>query len=289
MTSEYRMNFASSLLLILALLLAAAPPAVNAQPLHPLITGVRSDGEGGAESKGFAKTLRLTTDVDLVNERVCRIGATYFFSLAQAAKVTLKATPLNSASVPTGTPQVLIDAKDYDIGEHPFSLDPAQFLPRQDGYLLELKAVATADPTQIESVESKLLVTYDLKDALPVGQVLVKGVNVKSGRLVLPAQSIQVSGRGPQLAFKPVYSSGGNGKIGPLGANWSNNFEAGIAITPCGDVIVSTGDAGSMRFLPGPNNTLIPGKGYHGTLIANSIDKSFDFFSKDGTQRNSGS
>src|SRR5207237_3400968 len=95
---------------------------------------------------------------------------------------------------------------------------------------------------------------------------------------------IGVPGRGPQLAFKPTYSSGGSGVVGPLGVNWTHNLDASLQVTRCGDVLLSTGDAGSVRFLPTSDNKLVPAKGYHGTLIANNTDRSFDFYSKDGTQ-----
>ena len=45
-------------------------------------------------------------------------------------------------------------------------------------------------------------------------------------------------------------SSGGSGRVGQLGANWSHNLDSNINITRCGDVIVTSGDAGSMRFIP---------------------------------------
>ncbi len=278
---------------------------VNLPFRQPLITAVRFDSGPGGEStgqpsadagggsgsgpsssniaSGIGDKFRLTTDVDLTNGRMCRIGATYVFTLAQAATITLTAQPVGDDGQPAGTEEKLIDNRDYEKGDNNYQLDPAKFLPRKNGYLLTLKAVSKADTSISQTSISEMLVIFNTHDALPVGQVLVKGVNVKSGRLVLPGQSIQANGRGPALAFRPTYSSAGNGRLGSLGANWSHNYEAGLSITQCGDVIVSAGDSGTIRFHPGPNGTLVPTKGYHGTLIANTTDQSFDFYSKDGT------
>ncbi|WP_171092235.1 RHS repeat-associated core domain-containing protein [Usitatibacter rugosus] len=249
-----------------------------------IITEVRAEGGQGGEPVS-TKKLKLLMDVDIVNERACRIGATYFFKISRQSRITLKASPRASAGgPPTGTPLKLIDDVVYAEGEHSITLQPEQFLPREFGYQLLLTATSVSDPSLVEENEGHLELVFKMNDALPVGQVLVKGVNVKSGRLVQPGQSLQVQGRGPALAFRPTYSSGGAGSIGALGANWSHNYEASLAITPCGEVVVSTGDAGSMRFFPGPNNTFVPGKGYHGTLVANPTDQTFDFYSKDGTR-----
>ena len=227
--------------------------------------------------------LRLSTDIDIVNERICQMGSQYQFALNEAARVTLKAYARDDSTGDPGNSAVTLIDDDYAQGEHSMTLTPGDLLPRKNGYLLELTAVSQRDSSLQEQNLGSAAVMLDMHDSLPVGQVVVQGVNLKSGRLLVPGQSLGVPGRGPQLAFKPSYSTGGAGVIGNLGTNWTHNFEAGLSITPCGDVLVSTGDTGSIRFLPGPNNTLIPAKGYHATLIANNTDHSFDLYSKNGT------
>src|SRR5256885_10791633 len=40
-----------------------------------------------------------------------------------------------------------------------------------------------------------------------------------------------VAARGPQLALRPSYSSGGSGSVGVLGVNWGHNFDASLSTT----------------------------------------------------------
>jgi RHS repeat-associated protein len=246
----------------------------NPAPLTP-------KGAIGATAPG---TITIRNDVDVPNGRACQIAADYLFTIARAATVTLTATPLSDSDdqQTVGTPQKLIDSAAMDKGEHSQLLTPDMFLPRQNGYQLEL--TATADDGTQETIDTRLIVTSTTHDALPVGQVLVKGVNVKSGRLVVPGQSMHFPGRGPELAFRPTYSSGGGRQIGELGVSWSHNYESSLSVTPCGEVVLSAGDGGSMRFLRNSTGGFTPSKGYHGTLVANDADKSFDFYSKDGTR-----
>src|SRR5256885_8781109 len=71
-----------------------------------------------------------------------------------------------------------------------------------------------------------------------------------------------VAARGPQLALRPSYSSGGSGSVGVLGVNWGHNFDASLSTTACGDILVNAGDGGFIRFLPQGNGSLTPAKGY---------------------------
>src|SRR5256885_12570796 len=65
-----------------------------------------------------------------------------------------------------------------------------------------------------------------------------------------------VAARGPQLALRPSYSSGGSGSVGVLGVNWGHNFDASLSTTACGDILVNAGDGGFIRFLPQGNGSL---------------------------------
>jgi len=221
----------------------------------------------------------MQTELDIANERSCNIVKHLNFSLNQEARITLTAKVNGSSS---GSEVKLIDGVSYPAGESQFPLSPGVLLPRAEGYQFTLKAQSLSNATLVEEVKGEISVKLITNDALPVGQTLVKGVNVKSGRLIQAGQGFEYAGRGPQLAFQPMYSSADSGEPGVMGSNWTHNFDASLSTTSCGDVIVQTGDTGSMRFLQGHNGGYVPSKGYHGTLIENHADGSFDFYSKGG-------
>lgn len=233
----------------------------------------------------YDRLLRLSRDVDIANDRYCGLGSALNFTLSQGARITLEATQLSDddSGTPTGSPVRLVDGQSFGAGAHSITLGPDALLPTKNGYAFTLTAVADKDGS-VEPNHGKVISTLTLNDALPVGSILVHGVNVKSGRITLSGMGFGVAARGPQLALRPSYSSGGSGRIGVLGANWGHNFDASLSTTPCGDILINAGDGGSVRFFPANDGTLTPAKGYHGTLIANHADKSYDFYSKDGTR-----
>lgn len=55
-------------------------------------------------------------------------------------------------------------------------------------------------------------------------------------------------------------------------------------MTPCGEVILIGGDGSGIRFVDDAEGGLRPLRGYHGTLLANPEDRSFDFYSKSGNR-----
>ena len=227
----------------------------------------------------YDKKVFITTDVDQANERVCLLTKNLSFILNQEARITLTAVVAGSSS---GDEVKLIDNEIFPAGESRFALSPYTLLPRKEGYVFTLRAEMPNNPVQAEQVKGEIEVKLSMSDAIPVGQTLVKGVNVKSGRLVQAGQGFEYTGRGPQLAFQPMYSSADSGEPGVMGSNWTHNFDASLSTTSCGDVIVQTGDTGSMRFLQSHEGGYVPSKGYHGTLIENHGDRSFDFYSKGG-------
>ncbi|WP_168797370.1 transglutaminase domain-containing protein [Lampropedia aestuarii] len=235
--------------------------------------------------RDYTRSASLRTDVDLVNDRSCRIGASFDFTLNVSATMTLTATALDddaSNPQPTGAAVTLIDAQEYAEGESSFALDPDILLPRRNGYLLELTAESASLPGQIEQLTARLNVSFEFNDAVPLQHTLIKGVNVKSGRMVQAGPGLEYTGRGPQLAFRPMYSSAA-GSVGAMGRNWTHNLDASLSITPCGDVIINAGDGGSMRFLRNEAGQFIPNKGHHGSLILNP-DNTFDFYGKGGSR-----
>ncbi|WP_454708512.1 RHS repeat-associated core domain-containing protein [Delftia acidovorans] len=233
----------------------------------------------------YDRVLRLMRDVDIANDRFCAQGSALNFILSQNARITLEATRLSDDDNPvsTGSTVRLIDGQAFAMGANSITLAPDALLPARNGYAFTLTAVSDKDGS-VEPNQGLVISKLMLNDALPVGNILIQGVNVKSGRINLSGMGMGVAARGPQLALRPSYSSGGSGSVGVLGVNWGHNFDASLSTTACGDILVNAGDGGFIRFLPQGNGTLTPAKGYHGTLIANNGDRSYDFYSKDGTR-----
>ena len=133
-----------------------------------------------------------------------------------------------------------------------------------------LSVVGTRDPSQQEQVQGKISALYQQYNRLPVDQVMVRGVNVKDGGLTAQSQALNVAGRGPALHFQQTYSSAVNGQISSMGINWTHNFDSSIHINKCGEVMVSAGDGGSVRFFPRNDGKLVANLGYRQTQFTRS-------------------
>ncbi|VAW80248.1 hypothetical protein MNBD_GAMMA12-48, partial [hydrothermal vent metagenome] len=226
--------------------------------------------------KKVDKFIKISTDVDALNERVCQIGKAFEFELTEEANITLEFTDSNTNSVTT-----LIDNVTYPAGKNSYLITPGD-IPR--GFsTFQIAGVATAS-SYTESRNGWAKALYKMRDNLPVGHTIVKGVNVFNGSVSTSSTDLSVPGRGSALELRRTYGSGGSDSIGVMGAGWSHNYDSKIIITPCGEVIVSGGQGGGMRFVEDTNGELRPLKGYHGTLTPDFTDNSFDFYSKDGTR-----
>lgn len=231
-------------------------------------------------SSAFARSARL--DVDVLNKRACDRPGGIFYSFTQDVLASLTIVPLDAAGNPNGAERVLFKDKPYAQGSFDYQLSPAEL--GSGDFRFELNAVGVRDPAQKESSQGSFSVLLKATNSLPVGQVIVKGVKVKDGGMSVQSQALSSAGRGPALHFQPSYSTGANGQIGLMGTNWSHNFESSLNINSCGEVLVSAGDGGTVRFFPTNDGKLVPDLGYHATLERNDADHSFDFFSKDGTR-----
>ena len=231
-----------------------------------LITGLRSAG--------------ASMDVDVLNKRACEVAGSVEFGFAQPVSATLEYEPVDSEGTPKAGKRSLFSGKAYDQGIFSEIIYPKDLGP--GSYRFTLSAKGVRDPSQQESATTWLGVVARTHNRLPVGHVLIKGVDLKGGNLTAQSQSLGVSGRGPVFHFQPSYSSGSNGRIGHMGTNWSHNFESGLHTNSCGEYIVSAGDGGSVRFTPGQDGKFIPDLGYHGTLERED-GTGFNFYSKDGT------
>jgi RHS repeat-associated protein len=232
-----------------------------------------------------ASFVSLQRDVDLLNERVCQFGSNFTFTTTQEAEVTLKFRKIESMGAGgepvTGSEEVLIDAETYPAGEHEYLILPDDLLPGD--YLFELSGVSAVDGHS-DAVEGAATSEFRTQDSLPVGHAIYKGVDLFDGHLSVIRTDVSVPGRGGALEFIRSYSSNEAKTLGPLGVGWGHNLAAGLTITPCGEVIVSGPEGGGMRFVDDGNGGVRPLKGFHGTLIANPADNSWDFYAKNGNR-----
>lgn len=220
--------------------------------------------------------LLMTSEVDLPNERFCSKSTTFAFSLSEEARVSLSLSQDDSVFATR-----LVEDQLFARGEHEIPITTGQIRPGNYTFTLEGTATRTAE-TEVE--EGLLLYEHTVYDNLPIGQTLVKGVNVHSGALTVSAEDMQVPGRGVPLQMQRSYSSSGSDVPGPLGLGWSHNYDSRILITPCNEVIIRGGDGSGLRFVDDGAGGLRPLKGHHGSLVANHSARTFDFYSKDGTR-----
>lgn len=232
----------------------------------------------------------LRQEIDLPNQLYCMRGDALSFTLEQRAAVTLTVKPIVAVSpggsFELGAPQILIDHQEIAAGDHAYSVSAVGGGDLDLGpgtYALELRGVADSDHhTEIATgvVTSEVLD----RDSLPVGHMLVKGVDLFDGSLILSRQDFRVAGRGVPLDLHRAYSSKGSKEPGDLGVGWTHSYESFITINPCGTVTISGGDGSGTRFVADGAGGFRPLKGHHGTLIASPSDHSFTFYSKNGTR-----
>jgi RHS repeat-associated protein len=232
-----------------------------------------------------SRSVVLSQEVDILNERLCQFGSNFTFTTTQEADVTLKFKKIESVS-PGGEPNlgsevILIDGETYPAGDHEFLITPTDLLPGD--YVFELSGVSAVDGHEdlVEGVGSS---EFRTREQLPVGHAVYKGVDLWDGHLSVVRQDVLVPGRGPDLELVRSYASNASKDPGPLGIGWTHSYDSRIVITPCGEVIVTGAAGGGGRFVDDGAGGLRPLKGYHGTLIANTGENSFDYFSKDGTK-----
>lgn len=232
-----------------------------------------------------SRSVTLSQDVDVLNERVCSIADAFHFGTTQEATITLAFRKIESYNV-GGTPNLgsevrLIDGQVFPAGEHSHLVTPQDLLPGD--YLFEIRGVSTVDGHE-EIFSGSATSQFLTHDSLPVGHAMYKGVDLFDGHLSIVREDFALTGRGVPLRFVRSYSSNGDKKPGALGVGWSHNYESRVVIDKCGEAIVIGGEGGGMRFVDDGQGGLRPLKGFHGTLKANAADNSFDFYSKDGTR-----
>jgi RHS repeat-associated protein len=234
----------------------------------------------------------VSQDVDLVNQRFCAFSDSFGFTLNQPATVTLEFRLIGAlgadGSPELGSPLFLLENESLAEGGHGYAVTPSglggadlQLPPGTWQWTLTgVSAVDGHDETRRGTVVSR----YAERDALPIGHVVVKGVDLWDGHLVVSREDFSIAGRGPDLSFARTYSSAGGGPAGPLGVGWAHTWESRVVVTACGEAIVIGGEGSGMRFVDDGAGGLRPLKGYHGSLVADPGSAALDFYTTGGTR-----
>ena len=226
--------------------------------------------------RSYSPSLHLKREVDVLNQRSCAIGSGIDFSISQRATMTLVASFVSNPNA-----QVTVFTDQYEAGSHRVSIDPSDLSPAH--YTFKLHAVS-AVTGESEEVAGTIISEFKVTNRLPVGHTVVKGVNIKYGQLVVGATDLTVPGRGVPLEFRRTYASNAPFMPGVMGSRWSHSYESKITTGCGGSFVVEGGEGSGMTFVPDGSGGLRPLKGYHGTLVQNLTDLTFDFYSKDGTR-----
>ncbi len=226
--------------------------------------------------KQYERMVNISMDVDIANERTCQFADSFSFSTTQPAKITLKFYRIGSV-----TPITIIDDEFYSAGDHSVVIKMSDL--SAGDYRFELSGESEID-SHIDTEDGIAISRFNRKDRMPVGHTTVEGVDVFDGSMARSSTDISIPSRGQDLEFTRTYSSAAaSGMPGPLGYGWNHRYNSKIVVNPCGEVTVIGGGAGGVTFVDDGAGGLKPLKGYHSTLIANELDSSFDFYSKDGT------
>ncbi|MGH7856626.1 MAG: DUF6531 domain-containing protein, partial [Candidatus Binatia bacterium] len=229
------------------------------------------------------RSLFLSQDVDLLNERVCERPASFHFHTGYDATVSLSLFSLlrqaDGGYERDGGEVRILSGEALAEGSYDQEISTSTMPPGE--YEWELTGVSVTDGhTEVETG----FVRFErvVRDSLAIGHTLVDGVDVFDGHLTLAREEFSIPARGIDLAFSRNYSSSNLDAPGVLGPGWSHNWESFLFVTPCGEVVLVGGDGSGMRFVGDGDGGFRPLSGFHGTLRASSEDSSFDFFAKGG-------
>ena len=262
------------------LVLNRGSPAEVRSPLVelPLAQGIFEPGEEGDDNDLVGRReLYVSQDVDLTTQRVCSQPDLFYFTLTQEASVSLSFERLASVD-PDGTP--VFDPPDEFLGgqilpegEHTFSVTAgagAGDLTLGPGdYRFTLSATSTATGL-VESFEGTARSELRATDTVPLGHVLVEGVDLFDGHLTVQREDFEIAGRGRHLTLRRTYSSSADRSPGPLGVGWTHNYASFLTITPCGELVLVGSEGSGMRFIDDGAGGLTALAGYNGSLIADS-------------------
>ncbi len=225
--------------------------------------------------EGVTKNLFVKRDVDILNDRSCLIGSSFHFYLTRAALVNLRFVPSDSSG---GREYVVLNNTQLQPGNYSFPIDSNELEPGE--YTSVLNGVELANGYS-EMEQGAALSELSTQDRLPVGHMIVKGVDLYDGHLTHSSEDFSIAGRGKSLDFTRSYGSNAGGKPGVMGVGWSHNWDTKI-VNHCGEYMVIGAEGGGIRFVEDGEGNLTPLKGYHGTLLRDN--GAFDFYPKGGNR-----
>ena len=231
------------------------------------------------------RLLRVGQELDVVNRTTCAEHDVFGFHLNHAASITLTFVRLTPTG--PGNPEIFIDNLVLGAGDHSFTFSPssataADFTLLPGSYLFDLVGVSQVTG-ETEPVQGNAISYFSMRDTLPVGHAMVKGVDLLDGHLVVSREDLAVPGRGVPLSFERSYSSS-SAAPGHLGQGWTHNWLARVVETPCTELILIGTEGSGMRFTPDGAGGWKPPRGYHGSLIRDPATDEIDFFTTGGTR-----
>jgi RHS repeat-associated protein len=217
------------------------------------------------ESPRDGREFSSTIELDVYSDWSCTRGGTIAFKLIHPAVVTAEVGG-----------QVVIDGEELPEGYHTLSYVQT---PGTKDYSI------TAQSMLDGHIEQRSGTSYTaLKfQSLPIGHTIVEGVNIFNGNLSLNRTDFKVGGRGPGIEFNRFYTLNGAAQTSPFGRGWGHSYNGSVQALGCGAYQVAGGLGGGGRFYE-EGGSLVPAKGYHGSLVRNDVSNSFDFYAKNGNR-----
>ena len=253
--------------------------------------------------------LAFQTDVDVINKLTCEQGDAIDFVLSHPATVTvtidgevmeadgdlLEEIDDGVDSEPQPVENVYLAA-----GRHLLPIPPEMVLQSGE-YPFQVHAVfLPGDPAVEQTADGVIRHNIAMRSALPIGHMMVGGVDLWDGHLTQSSQDLAIPGRGPALELARSYSSGGSDASGLLGAGWNSNLDVRLIRDACGRLTVVGGEGTGNTFTSPRKDAAkgalfasdlftvtpealfyTPQVGYHSTLIQDPARQDeFDFFTK---------
>ena len=238
-----------------------------------------------------AANVKIRTTIDRINKDITSVGGDLDFALSYDARVTITVdgnvisqqtspgtppTPMLDVPLPAGRNAVIVTRDMVPVpGDHEFKI-VAKF---SDQNIIG---------ATIGTVEHEVVIT----EFLPVGHKFVKGIDLYDGHLTLQREDVSIRGVGPQLQFTRSYGSVGNSSDGPMGAGWSHSYMGRVTRDQLGKITVIGGEGSGSRFFNPVSSiapsghtqvTYRPQAGYHGSLIYDVQDDTYEYFTKERT------
>ncbi len=234
-----------------------------------------------------ASDTRVTTRIDRINKLVTRYAGHLTLHLTHDAEVTVRVDG-RVLQTPNGAATVAVDRRAMPAGVNRVLVTSDQVsLPGEHD--VEIEAVFRRSPDVLGRWSGKIVHDVVIDESLPVGRSFVEGVDLFDGHLALDREDLAIPGKGVPLRFARVYSSTGARSSGPMGAGWTHSYESRVVVDPAGTVAVLGGEGGGARFFDpvsttdgagNPIRRFRPQAGYHGALVFNVRDSTYDYFTK---------